>query len=222
MIGSHLDTQPAGGKFDGILGVLAGLEVVHVLNDHHIETEHPIEIVSFTNEEGARFQPPMLGSGGIAGVFEKDFILGRKDKEGRRFDEELKRVGYFGSAEDRPKDIHRYLELHIEQGPVLEKENFPVAAVEGISGMTWIEVTVTGESNHAGPTPMVMRRDALVVTAKMISVINQLVRVLDEDLTATTGQIKISPTLLTVFPAQRFFQWMFGIPKTVLGERRLA
>jgi N-carbamoyl-L-amino-acid hydrolase len=205
LVGSHLDTQPQGGRFDGILGVLAALEVVRVLNDQNIITKRPIEIVNFTNEEGARFQPPMLGSGGVAGVFNKDFILSRTDRDGKSFGSELNRIGYAGSEANRAKNIYRYIELHIEQGPVLERENIPIAAVEGIQGITWLEVKLNGQADHAGPTPMPMRKDALVAAAKMIIAIQQVAKEIDNTTTTTVGRLSLAPGAVNCIPGEVLF-----------------
>jgi N-carbamoyl-L-amino-acid hydrolase len=205
LVGSHLDTQPQGGKYDGILGVLAALEAIRTLNDNGIETERPIEIVNFTNEEGARFEPPMLGSGGIAGIFGKEYILGRKDRDGKSFGEELERCGYAGSAENRARHLYRYVELHIEQGPVLERENISIGAVEGIQGMTWLEVKLTGQADHAGPTPMSMRKDALVAASKMIVAIQKTAKEMDDAGTATVGRIAATPGAVNCVPGEVVF-----------------
>jgi len=205
LIGSHLDTQPQGGKYDGIIGVLSALEVVRTLNDHGIETLRPIEIVNFTNEEGARFEPPMLGSGGVAQIFEEEFVWSREDREGIRFGDELKRIGYAGEKANRAKNIHRYVELHIEQGPVLEHEGISVAAVEGIQGMTWLEVKLKGQADHAGPTPMSMRKDALVAAAKMITAIQQTAKEIDETATTTVGRISVLPGVVNCVPGEVVF-----------------
>lgn len=207
LVGSHLDTQPQGGKYDGILGVLAALEVIRTLNDQGIETERPIEIVNFTNEEGARFEPPMLGSGGIAEIFEKAFILGRKDRKGKSLGEELTRIGYAGSDSNRARaqQIHRYVELHIEQGPVLERGNLTIGAVEGIQGMTWLEVKLTGQADHAGPTPMSMRKDALVAASKMIVAIQQTSKEIDDSATTTVGRISAEPGAVNCVPGEVVF-----------------
>jgi N-carbamoyl-L-amino-acid hydrolase len=205
LVGSHLDTQPQGGKFDGILGVMAALEVIYVLNDHGIETERPIEIVNFTNEEGARFEPPMLGSGCIAGIFDQAFVLGRKDQTGKSFGDELQRIGYAGSQANRPKNIHRYVELHIEQGPVLDQERVAIGAVEGIQGVTWLEVKVSGQADHAGPTPMEMRKDALVTASKMIVAIQQTASEIDDIATTTVGRLSIAPNAVNCVPGEVVF-----------------
>lgn len=205
LVGSHLDTQPMGGRFDGILGVLSALEVVRALNEYKVETEYPIEIVSFTNEEGARFEPPMLGSGGITGVFDKDFIYSREDSSGKGFGEELKRIGYLGKEANRIKNVHSYLEFHIEQGPVLEQESVAIGIVEAIQGMTWLEVRLTGQGDHAGPTPMNMRKDALVAAAKMIVAIQHAAREIDEITTTTVGRLALAPNAVNCIPGEVSF-----------------
>ncbi|ASF38873.1 Zn-dependent hydrolase [Halobacillus halophilus] len=203
VLGSHLDTQPAGGRFDGVLGVLLALEVIHTLNDNGIETERPLEIVNFTNEEGARFEPPMLGSGGIAGVFDQDYVYSRKDADGFRFLEELERIGYKGEKENRLGDFHSFLELHIEQGPILEDENKQIGVVEGVQGINWLEVTITGEADHAGPTPMHLRKDALMAAAEIM---NQLEKeITTTDVTVTVGKISVSPNSVNCVPGEAHF-----------------
>lgn len=168
VIGSHLDTQAIGGKFDGILGVLAALEVVRTLNDKSITTERPIEIVNFTNEEGARFLPPMLGSGAVSNIFSTEFVSSVKDSEGKHFVKELERIDYLGNIENRLKDIFCFIELHIEQGPVLEGNKKSIGAVTGIQGLSCFEVTLQGETSHAGTTPMQNRKDVIKTSANMI------------------------------------------------------
>src|SRR5699024_1420274 len=174
LMGSHLDTQPNGGRVDGVLGVLAALEVVRTLNDFQIETERPIDIVNFTNEEGARFEPSMLSSGALAGDYERDEVYQIEDRNGKRFGDELERIGYKGKVENRLQDPSAYIELHIEQGPILENEGISIGAVEGIQGEHALEVVVSGESGHAGTTPMDMRKDALAAAAEMIGDVETL------------------------------------------------
>ncbi|SFF72662.1 N-carbamoyl-L-amino-acid hydrolase [Halobacillus alkaliphilus] len=203
VLGSHLDTQPEGGRFDGVLGVLLALEVVQTLNDNGIETERPLEIVNFTNEEGARFEPPMLGSGAIAGVFDQEYVYSRKDAEGYSFLEELERIGYKGKEENRLSDFHSFLELHIEQGPILEDENIQIGVVEGVQGISWLEVTLTGEADHAGPTPMHLRKDALMAAAEIM---NQLEKeIATTDVTVTVGKISVSPNSVNCVPGEAHF-----------------
>ena len=160
MTGSHLDTQPTGGRFDGVYGVLAGLEVLRTLNDYGHETDAPIELIVWTNEEGSRFSPAMMGSGVYAGVFKLDDVMAKRDVDGKSFGEELKRIGYAGDAAAAPRPSAAYFEAHIEQGPILEAERKTIGVVTGAQGQRWYEITVTGQEAHAGPTPMARRKDA--------------------------------------------------------------
>jgi beta-ureidopropionase / N-carbamoyl-L-amino-acid hydrolase len=175
MTGSHLDTQPTGGKFDGAYGVMAGLEIVRTLNDLGYETEAPIEIVAWTNEEGSRFSPAMVGSGVFAGVFELAEGLGRPDNvTGVTLGAELERIGFAGPEPVGGRPVAAYFEAHIEQGPILEAAQKPIGVVTGAQGQRWYEITVTGQEAHAGPTPMPRRRDALVGAARMIDAVNRI------------------------------------------------
>ncbi len=205
VVGSHLDTQPNGGRFDGILGVLAALEVIRTLNDHQIETLRPIEIVNFTNEEGARFEPPLLGSGGATGIFDEEFVYSRTDCDEKTFKDELNRIGYQGEKSNRLGEIHSFIELHIEQGPVLENEQVAIGAVQGIKGMTWLEIKVTGESGHAGPTPMALRRDALLAVSKLIVHIENKAKRSDSDMSITVGRMALSPNVVNCIPKEVVF-----------------
>jgi beta-ureidopropionase / N-carbamoyl-L-amino-acid hydrolase len=159
LMGSHLDTQATGGRFDGVYGVMSGLEVLRTLSDHGIATRRPVEVASWTNEEGCRFAPAMLGSGVVSGTYGLAYAYERKDKAGRTFLEELERIGYRGSAPARPRPYHAMFEAHIEQGPILEKTGTTIGVVTGIQGAYWLDVTLDGVACHAGPTPMEMRRD---------------------------------------------------------------
>ncbi|MEO5845324.1 MAG: hydantoinase/carbamoylase family amidase, partial [Caldimonas sp.] len=165
MTGSHIDTQPTGGKFDGNYGVLAGIEVVRTLNDHGIETEAPIEVAFWTNEEGSRFVPVMMGSGVFAKAFTLDHAYAAEDSDGKTVKDELERIGYIGTEEPGAHPIGSYFEAHIEQGPVLEDNRKTIGIVTGALGIRWYDCTVTGVEAHAGPTPMALRRDALQVAA---------------------------------------------------------
>jgi N-carbamoyl-L-amino-acid hydrolase len=200
-IGSHLDTQPCGGRFDGILGVLTALEVIRTLNENNIETDYPIEIVNFTNEEGARFEPPMLGSGGVAGEFTTDFIYNTKDNENISFQEALKKIQYMGDEKHRLRDIKYFIELHVEQGPILEKNNKLIGIVEGIQGISWLNVKVVGETNHAGPTPMEDRKDALAPSAKMVTKVYEITNEI-EGLKTTVGKLNVKPNITNVIPGE--------------------
>lgn len=203
--GSHLDTQPHGGKFDGIYGVLAGLEVVRSLNDHGIETEAPIEIVVWTNEEGSRFAPAMISSGVYAGLFDLDFALSRQDADGKTLGEELRRIGYAG---EQPCGEHRLgalLEAHIEQGPILEREGIPIGVVVGGQGQRWYDVTVSGQDSHSGSTPMEGRRDALVATALMISAIEEIAQSYAPHAVGTVGALEVYPNSRNTIPGRVSF-----------------
>ena len=159
LVGSHLDTQPTGGKFDGVYGVLAGLEVIESLNEHRIRTDHPIEVVVWTNEEGARFSPAMIGSGVFAGTFELEYGLSRVSRNGATLGSELERIGYAGSRPCHHYPIKAAFEAHIEQGPILEDQGIQIGIVTGVQGMRWYDLELIGEAVHAGPTPMTSRRD---------------------------------------------------------------
>ncbi len=167
MTGSHLDTQPTGGKFDGVYGVLAGLEVIRTLNDHQVETSHPVQLVVWTNEEGSRFQPAMVGSGVLAGAFPIEDIYNATDSDGLRFEDELERIGYRGTKPAGVPSAKAYFEAHIEQGPVLENAGDTIGVVTHQQGIRWYTVTVTGNESHAGTTPMPLRKDALMIAAEI-------------------------------------------------------
>ena len=175
--GSHLDTQPTGGKFDGVYGVLAGLEVVRTLNDANLETEHPIEVVCWTNEEGARFSPAMLGSGVWAGEFSLDYGHNRRNKAGQTVKEELQRIGYLGSAECRPKPLRAAFEVHIEQGPILENAGLQIGVVGGVQAIGWYDLVIEGVPCHAGTTPMEVRRDPVMA---LYAILDKLFQVADD------------------------------------------
>lgn len=193
MIGSHLDTQPTGGKFDGIYGVLAGLEVIRTLNKHNIETRHPIEIVSWTNEEGARFAPAMISSGVFAGVFELDYAYSRIDKNGVRFDEELQRIGFKGSEPVGMRKFKATFELHIEQGAILEQEKKTIGIVTGVQGIRWYDLVIKGKETHAGPNPMSLRKDPLKAALPLLDEIYKLADKFGKDSRVTIGNIDASP-----------------------------
>jgi len=166
--GSHIDTQPTGGKFDGNYGVLAGLEVVRTLNDHGIETEAPIEVIFWTNEEGSRFVPVMMGSGVFAGAFSLESAYAARDVDGKTVQEELTRIGYVGDEEPGKHPLGAYFEAHIEQGPVLEDAETTIGVVTGVLGLRWYDCVVTGMEAHAGPTPMALRKDALQIATRIM------------------------------------------------------
>src|SRR5215472_11348400 len=175
-MGSHLDTQPTGGKFDGALGVLAALEAVRTLQDFGYETNAPIEIVNWTNEEGSRFAPAMLGSGVFAGAFSPDYADGRQDRDGNKFADALLRIGYRGSEKVGAHKLGAMIELHIEQGPILENEGATIGVVTGVQGMRWYAVTVYGEDAHTGATPMQLRKNALLGASRVIDAVDSIGR----------------------------------------------
>ena len=214
MTGSHLDTQPTGGKFDGVYGVLAGLEVVRSLNDLGVETEAPIEVVVWTNEEGSRFSPAMVGSGVYAGVFDLDYGLNRPDNvTGVTMGAELERIGFAGPEPCGGGKARAYFEAHIEQGPILEAEGKPIGIVTGAQGQRWYEVTVTGQEAHAGPTPMRRRRDALVAASRMIDAVNRVGHAHAPYACATVGFVQVHPNSRNTIPGRVFFTIDFRHPK---------
>jgi N-carbamoyl-L-amino-acid hydrolase len=212
MTGSHLDTQPTGGRFDGIFGVLAGLEVVRTLNDRGIATEAPIEVAVWTNEEGSRFSPAMMGSGAYAGIFPLAEVLEKRDMDGKRFGDELARIGFAGHDEPGSRAVGAYFEAHIEQGPILEAEGRTIGVVTGSQGQRWYEVTVRGQEAHAGPTPMSRRRDALVGAARMIDLVNRIGRERPPYACATVGVIQSKPNSRNTIPGEVFFTVDFRHP----------
>jgi beta-ureidopropionase / N-carbamoyl-L-amino-acid hydrolase len=203
-MGSHLDTQPTGGKFDGVLGVLGALEAMRTLHNAGYETNAPIEIVNWTNEEGSRFAPAMLASGVFAGVFTADYAYARADRDGKTFGDELSRIGYKGSEQTGAHKFSAMFELHIEQGPVLEAESRMIGVVQGVQGMRWYEVTVTGQEAHTGATPMGLRKNALLGTARMIERIDAIARE-HADAVGTVGLIESKPNSRNVVPGEVFF-----------------
>jgi len=198
MTGSHIDTVRTGGRFDGNLGVLAGLEVMRTLEDTGVRTRRPLAVAFFTNEEGSRFQPDMMGSLVYAGGLPLQEALATVGIDGSTVAENLSRIGYAGAAPVGAPRVHAYVELHIEQGPVLEAEGFTIGAVEGVQGISWSEFTLSGESNHAGTTPMRLRHDAGFVAAEIASFARRLARELGGDQVATVGALTLSPNLVNV------------------------
>jgi len=214
LTGSHLDTQPTGGRFDGVYGVLAGLEVIRTLNDLDYETEAPVEVVCWTNEEGSRFSPPMVGSGVFAGVFDLKYGLERPDNvTGVKLGAELERIGFAGEAKVGGREVAAYFEAHIEQGPILEDQQKPVGVVTGAQGQRWYEITVTGQEAHAGPTPMRKRRDALVGSARMIDAVNRIGLAHSPHACATVGFVQVSPNSRNTIPGRVFFTVDFRHPE---------
>ena len=205
LTGSHLDSQPHGGRFDGALGVLGALEVVRTLRENRIESERPVVIVNWTNEEGCRFAPAMVGSGVWAGILDRDWVYNRTDASGKRFGDELKRIGFLGEAPARKWPIHAHYEYHIEQGPQLEKQGKLIGVPEGIVGLYWFDIYVDGESNQVGPTPMEGRRDALCAAAEMILRVNDLPAKMGGNMVATVGEIRNHPNSRNIIPGSVHF-----------------
>jgi beta-ureidopropionase / N-carbamoyl-L-amino-acid hydrolase len=212
--GSHLDTQPTGGKFDGAYGVMAGLEVVRTLNDLGYETDAPIEIVAWTNEEGSRFSPAMVGSGAFAGVFTLEEALATRDNNAPELTlgGELRRIGFAGAAPVGQHPVAAYFEAHIEQGPILEAAGLPIGVVTGAQGQRWYEITVTGQEAHAGPTPMPRRRDALVGAARRLAAVNRTGHTHAPYACATVGSLQVSPNSRNTIPGRVFFTVDFRHP----------
>ena len=202
--GSHLDTQPTGGKFDGVFGVLAGLEVIRTLNDNDIETEAPVEVAVWTNEEGSRFAPAMVASGVFAGVFDLDYGHSRADVDGKTIGAELERIGYLGEETPGAHPIRAFFEAHIEQGPILEAEEKTIGVVTGAQGQRWFEATLTGSESHAGTTPMNRRKDALLAAAKLVTAVNEIALAHPPHAVTTVGMMQVSPNSRNTIPGSVF------------------
>jgi beta-ureidopropionase / N-carbamoyl-L-amino-acid hydrolase len=203
--GSHLDTQPSGGRFDGIAGVLSGLELLRTLHENGIGTNAPLELIDWTNEEGSRFAPTMIASGTFAGIYATEFAHAIQDRQGKTFGGELKRIGYLG---DRPAGDHRfaaYFELHIEQGPILDQEGVAIGVVTGAQGQRWYEVTVKGRDSHAGSTPMPVRRDAMLACARITDGVNRIALSHAPAGMGTVGLVEVKPNSRNVIPGHVFF-----------------
>jgi N-carbamoyl-L-amino-acid hydrolase len=204
-VGSHLDTQPTGGKYDGVLGVLGALEAVRSMNDLGIRTRHPIVVTNWTNEEGARFAPAMLASGVFAGVHELDYAYARTDLEGKRFGDELERIGWKGDEEVGARRMHAYFELHIEQGPILEAEAKEIGVVTHCQGLWWLEFTLTGKEAHTGSTPMAMRVNAGLAMARIMEMVQAVAMGEQPDAVGGVGQVTFSPNSRNVLPGRVVF-----------------
>ena len=204
-MGSHLDTQPTGGKYDGVLGVLGGLEIVRSLNDLGIRTKHPIVVTNWTNEEGTRFAPAMLASGVFAGIHDLDWAYAREDAEGKRFGDELKRIGWQGEEEVGARRIHAFFELHIEQGPILEAEGKEIGVVTHGQGLWWLEVRLTGKEAHTGSTPMAMRVNAGLGMARIIELVQRVAMEHQPDAVGGVGQANVYPNSRNVIPGRAVF-----------------
>ena len=202
MTGSHIDTQPTGGKFDGNYGVLAGIEVVRTLNDHGIETEAPIEVAFWTNEEGSRFVPVMMGSGVFAKAFTLEHAYAATDTEGKTVKGELERIGYIGDQEPGDHPIGAYFETHIEQGPVLEDNEKTIGVVSGVLGIRWFDCTVTGMEAHAGPTPMALRKDAMLAATRIMQDVVAAAHRHPPHGRGTVGMVQVFPNSRNVIPGR--------------------
>ncbi|MCP5087751.1 MAG: Zn-dependent hydrolase [Rhodobacteraceae bacterium] len=218
-VGSHLDTQPTGGKYDGVLGVLAGLEIVRSLNDLSIKTKHPIVVTNWTNEEGTRYAPPMLASGVFAGIHTQDWAYDLEDAEGLKFGDELKRIGWCGDEEVGARKMHAFFELHIEQGPILEAEGKEIGVVTHGQGLSWTEVTLTGKESHTGSTPMPMRKNAGLGMARILELVDAVALSNAPDAVGAAGHIDIYPNSRNVIPGKAVFTVDFRSPdKAVIAD----
>ena len=204
-VGSHLDTQPTGGKYDGVLGVLGGLEAIRTMNDLGIKTKHPIVVTNWTNEEGTRFAPAMLASGVFAGKHTQDWAYDRVDAEGKRFGDELARIGWVGDEEVGARKMHAMFELHIEQGPILEAENKDIGVVTHGQGLRWIECTVTGKESHTGSTPMSMRKNAGRGLALITELVHEIAMKNQPNAVGAIGHIDVYPNSRNIIPGKVVF-----------------
>ena len=204
-VGSHLDTQPTGGKYDGVLGVLAALELVRTLDDADIKTKHPIVVTNWANEEGARFSPPMLASGVFAGVNTLEYAYGRQDLEGNTYGDELKRIDWVGEEEVGARKMHAYFEYHIEQGPILEAEKKEIGVVTHCQGLWWLEFTLTGKEAHTGSTPMAMRTNAGLAMARIFEMVQDVTMEAQPNAVGGVGQVTFSPNSRNVLPGTVVF-----------------
>ena len=224
-VGSHLDTQPTGGRYDGVLGVLAGLEIVRTLNDLNIKTKHPIVVTNWTNEEGARFAPPMLASGVFANVHTQDWAYAIEDADGKKFGDELERIGWRGEEEVGARKMKAFFELHIEQGPILEIENVDIGVVTHGQGLSWTQLTVLGKDSHTGSTPMPMRKNAGLGMARILDLVDEIAWSHKPDAVGAAGHIEVYPNSRNVIPGKVVFTVDFRSPKLAViedMEQRLA
>lgn len=223
LLGSHLDSQPNGGIYDGPLGVVAALEFVRTLNDEGIETRRPVEVVNWTNEEGSRFQPAMMASGVWAGAHAREEAYRTTDEAGIPFVDALERIGYRGDVPAEPQyEYDSYLELHVEQGPSLDENDADVGVVTGIVGFEWGEVTFSGQANHSGTTPMRYRRDALVAAADVITQIRRIPATLGDRTVGTCGVIEAAPGSINVVPGEVRFTCGFRDPDDEIVREAIA
>ena len=212
MVGSHLDTQPTGGKYDGVLGVLGGLEIIRTLNDLDIKTKHPIEIVNWTNEEGTRFAPPMLSSGVFASMHTEEWAYNREDSEGKKFGDELKRIGWRGEEPVGERKLHAFYELHIEQGPILEDENVDIGVVTHGQGLNWLQVTLVGKESHTGSTPMPKRVNAGLGMARITQLEDEIALSHEPHSVGAKGHIDVYPNSRNIIPGKVVFTVDFRHP----------
>ncbi|MEJ8571393.1 Zn-dependent hydrolase [Microbaculum marinum] len=214
-VGSHLDTQPTGGKYDGVLGVLGALEIARTLNDLGLKTKHPIVVTNWTNEEGTRFAPAMLASGVFAGMHEQDWAYAREDAKGKTFGDELKRIGWLGEEPvgSRKDKMKAFFELHIEQGPILEAEGKDIGVVTHGQGLWWLEVTVTGKDSHTGSTPMPMRRNAGLGAARMTELVHEIAMSHQPSAVGAIGHCDFHPNSRNVIPGKVVFTVDFRSPE---------
>ena len=204
-VGSHLDTQPTGGKYDGVLGVLGGLELLRTMNDLGIKTKHPVVVTNWTNEEGTRYAPAMLSSGVFAGIHTQEWAYAKTDAEGLSFGDELKRIGWQGDEEVGARKMHAFFELHIEQGPILETEGKDIGVVTHGQGLSWTQVTVTGKDAHTGSTPMPMRKNAGLGMARMLEAVDQIAWSHAPHAVGAAGHFEVYPNSRNVIPGQVIF-----------------
>ncbi|RWM23473.1 MAG: Zn-dependent hydrolase [Mesorhizobium sp.] len=204
-VGSHLDTQPTGGKYDGVLGVLGGLEIVRSLNELGIKTKHPIVVTNWTNEEGARFAPAMMASGVFAGVLDQADVYEHVDKNGKKFGEELERIGWKGTEKVGDRKIHAFFELHIEQGPILEDEDIDIGVVTHGQGLKWLQVTLTGKEAHTGSTPMPKRRNAGLGMARVIELVHEIAMDYQPDAVGAVGHMEVYPNSRNIIAGRTVF-----------------
>ncbi|MDD9739461.1 Zn-dependent hydrolase [Marinovum sp. SP66] len=217
-VGSHLDTQPTGGKYDGVLGVLGGREILRTLNDLDIRTRHPIVVTNWTNEEGTRFAPAMLASGVFAGVHAQDWAYDREDHDGKKFGDELARIGWKGKEEVGARKMHAFFELHIEQGPILEAEGKDIGVVTHGQGLSWTQVTVTGKESHTGSTPMPMRKNAGLGMARILDKVDEIAWSHKPDAVGAAGHIEVFPNSRNVIPGKAVFTVDFRSPELAVIE----
>src|SRR2546430_14825287 len=214
MMGSHVDSVPTGGKYDGQLGVLCGLETIRALNAQKIRTRHPVTLAIFTSEDGARVQPAMIASGVMAGKIALEDAYNARDKDGIRLVDELERIGYLGSEPCVPRPFPAYLELDIEQGPFLEEAGLSVGVVDGIVAISWARLTIHGVQDHAGPTPMRIRHDALVAAAEVITGVRSIARTLGGDVVTTVRNLTVAPNIVNAIPGRVTLSIDMPHPKT--------